>query len=205
MVFAAAPIEPTPRLRATLSALRAPIVIAADAGAKTALAFGFTPDVVLGDFDSLDPSSLGLPIETFPRDKDQTDGQLAIERALRENPTELVLVGFLGGPRLDMSLANILLLSGLDVPTVVLDAHNECRLFRGPAEHTWTPEPTEIISLIPLTKVVDGVTTNGLRWSLRDETLLRSETRGVSNEPSAETARVRIECGSLLLTRHFPL
>jgi thiamine pyrophosphokinase len=205
LVFAAAPVEPTPHLRSRLARLQQPVVIAADAGARTALAFGYTPDVVLGDFDSLDPSGLGLPVEAFPRDKDQTDGQLAIERALHYSPTELVLVGFLGGPRLDMAVANVLLLTGIEVPTVLLDGHNECRVLRGPADHEWAPEPTEIISLIPITPVVDGVTTSGLRWSLNDETLRQEETRGVSNEPLTKTARVVVARGSLLLTRHFPL
>jgi thiamine pyrophosphokinase len=204
IVFAAAPVAPTPRLRARLSGLRDPIVVAADAGATTALAFGFTPNVVIGDFDSLDPSTvLDAPTERYPRDKNATDGQLAIERALGFEPSELVLVGFLGGPRLDQALANIFLLSRLELPTVLLDEHNECILLR--TSYTWSPEPTEIISLIPITESVEGVTTEGLRWPLRRERLTRGDTRGVSNEPIANEVGVQIAHGLLLLTRHFPL
>ena len=204
IVFAAAPVAPSPRLRARLSGLTEPFVVAADAGAATALAFGFTPNVVIGDFDSLDPSTvLDVPRETFPRDKDATDGQLAIERALGFHPIELVLVGFLGGPRLDQALANVFLLTRLELATVLLDEQNECILLR--RAHTWNPEPTEIISLIPITESVGGVSTEGLRWPLRGETLTRGDTRGVSNEPDAQRARVEITEGLLLLTRHFPL
>ncbi len=204
IVFAAAPVAPIPRLRARLALLGDAYVVAADAGATTALAFDLTPDVVIGDFDSLDPAALGqLPLERFPRDKDATDGQLAIQRALQYSPSELVLVGFLGGPRLDQALANVLLLTTLDVRTVLLDEQNECVLVR--ASHTWTPEPTEIVSLIPLTPTVDGVVTQGLRWPLRDETLTRGDTRGVSNEPVGGAVSVKIREGLLLLTRHFPL
>jgi thiamine pyrophosphokinase len=206
IVFAAAPLEPTQRLRARLAVLDQPLVIAADAGATTALAFGFTPDLVIGDFDSLDPSTLpSLTRETFPRDKDQTDGQLAIQRALQHAPTELYLVGFLGGPRLDQALANIFLLTSVEVPTFMLDERNECHLLRGSADHTWSPESDEVISLIPITEVVKGVTTHGLRWELSQAVLLRGETRGVSNEPIADHARVEIGEGLLLLTRHFRL
>lgn len=204
IVFAAAPVAPSPRLRARLASLDSPSVIAADAGAATALAFGFTPSLVIGDFDSLDPSTLGpLPLERFPRDKDATDGQLAIQRALQDSPSELILVGFLGGPRLDQALANVLLLTSIEVPTVLLDEQNECVLLRD--AHAWAPEPSEIVSLIPVTSTVEGVWTHGLRWPLRGETLTRGDTRGVSNEPVADQARVEIARGLLLLTRHFPL
>jgi len=206
LVFAAASIEPTPRLRARLAELGPLFTVAADAGAATALSFGITPDVVLGDFDSLDPAvlrGLNVPIESHPRDKDATDGQLAIERALQAAPDALYLVGFLGGPRLDHGLANILLLTRIEVATVLLDDRNECRLLRPRSEHAWQPEPSEVISLIPLTEVVQGVSTRGLRWPLHGETLQRGETRGVSNEPAGGQASVSIEDGLLLLTRHF--
>ena len=210
LVFAAASLTPTARLRARLATLEHPYVVAADGGAATALHFGITPDLVLGDFDSLDAHTLeslnqrNIATETYPRDKDATDGQLAIERALQAKPSELYLVGFLGGPRLDHALANILLLTRIDVPTVLLDESNECRLLPARSEHTWRPEkPNETISLIPLTEHVSGVRTRGLRWPLDDATLYRGDTRGVSNEPSDDEVSVRIDEGLLLLARHF--
>src|SRR5437763_100902 len=115
LIFAAAPLQPTPRLRARLSQLNKPFVVAADGGAATALAFGYTPDVVIGDFDSIDSATLhylqtnGVTIEPYPRDKDQTDGQLALEHAFLTKPEALFLLGFLGGLRLDMAIANVLL------------------------------------------------------------------------------------------------
>jgi thiamine pyrophosphokinase len=210
LVFAAAPLQPTPRLSARLASLETPTVIAADAGAITALAFGFTPDLVLGDFDSIEPSTLArlrakdIPIETHPRDKNATDGQLAIQRALEGEPTELYLVGFLGGPRLDQALANVLLLGTLVLPTILLDAHNECRLLRDASTLAWTTEPEEVVSLIALTSTVEGVRTVGLRWPLNGERLLLGDTRGVSNEPATEHVQVSIDSGRLLVTRHFP-
>jgi thiamine pyrophosphokinase len=211
LVFAAAPLEPTPRLSARLSKLESPVVVAADDGATTALALGFTPDVVLGDFDSIEPSTFaelqrrGVPIETHPRDKNATDGQLAIERALQSQPTEVFLVGFLGGPRLDQALANVLLLLTVDVPTVLVDAHNECRLLRARAVLTWTPDRDEVVSLIPLTPTVEGVRTEGLRWPLVGEQLHLGDTRGISNEPAAQRISIQTDAGVLLVTRHFPL
>jgi len=209
IVFAAAPLEPASRLVARLGQVRDPFVVAADDGATTALAFGLRPDVVIGDLDSIDPCTLaslqqaGVPIETYPREKDATDGQLAIERAFQCGPGELFLVGFLGGPRLDQALANILLMSRIDVPAVLLDERNECRLLRPGVVETWSCERGEVVSLIPLTSEVNGVRTQGLRWPLNGERLQLGDTRGISNEPTADEASVTITAGRLLVTRHF--
>jgi len=184
--------------------------VAADGGAATALAFGFQPDVVVGDLDSISASVLAelrrrdIPIETHPRDKDATDGQLAIERALLVQPTGLWLLGFLGGPRLDQALASVFLLARLGTPAVLFDARNECRLLLAGTQHTWVPEPNELISLLALSADVAGVHTRGLRWPLNGDRLVFGDTRGVSNEPDAREASVSIEQGQLLVTRHFP-
>jgi thiamine pyrophosphokinase len=210
LVFAAAPLQPTPRLRARLAELDRPYVVAADNGATTALAFGYQPDVVIGDLDSLAAGTLaelarrGVPIETYPRDKNATDGQLAIQRALEAQPTAVWLLGFLGGARLDQSIATIALLASLELPVMVLDELNECVLLRPRTAQTWRPEPAEVISLIPWGGDVANVTTRGLRWHLRGETLLVGDTRGVSNEPVSDEVSVSIGSGQLLVTRHFP-
>ena len=210
MVFAAAPLQPTRRLRSRLAGFdETPFVVAADGGTRTAFAFGLRPDVVIGDHDSLDARTLQevelahIPIETYPRDKDVTDGQLAVERALRIQPRSLLLLGFLGGPRLDQSVANVLLLVRLEIPAVLLDERNECVLLRPGAEHTWHPEPGEIVSLLPIAGDVTGVRTRGLRWALRAESLTFGDSRGVSNEPVGDEASVWIGGGLLLVTRHF--
>jgi thiamine pyrophosphokinase len=222
VVFAGAPIEPTPRVRRVLADLDRPYVIAADSGAVTALAFGFPPDLVVGDFDSLDPGLLtdlerrGTPVERLPRDKDRTDGQLALDaaqRPMRERldaaqrlmPERLVLVGYLGGPRLDQTLANVLLLATVTMPTLLLDADNEATLLRGGQTHAWQPEPDELISLLPLGADAHGVRTEGLRWPLNGETLHFGHTRGISNEPVAPEVSVSLDSGLLLVTRHFPV
>lgn len=211
MVFAAAPVRPTVRLKARLAALGQPYVVAADAGAATALSFGLRPDVVIGDLDSIDDATLArlkaenVTFETFPRDKDATDGQLAVQRALEAEPAELILLGFLGGPRLDQAVANVLLLIRINVPVSVLDEHNACLLLRPGEERTWRPEAGEIVSLIPLERSAEGVRTRGLRWALNGERLELGDTRGISNEPAnAAEVSVSLQHGLLLITRHFP-
>ena len=50
--------------------------------------------------------------------------------ALQQRPSRLLMLGFLGGPRLDQALANVFLLIGVETPAVLLDERNECVLVR---------------------------------------------------------------------------
>jgi len=74
-------------------------------------------------------------------------------------------------PRLDQALANVLLLVGIDTPTVLMDERNECVLVRPGAPFTFATKPDEIVSLLPVTGDVHGAAipanTNGRpsgRW-----------------------------------------
>ncbi len=209
VVFGGVAVEPTPRLRARLAEPSKDGVIAADAGAATALAFGFAADLVVGDLDSLDPrlaadlAERGIAFERHSRDKDETDGELAVARALERGGGPLLLVGFLGGPRLDQLVANLELLSRLPAETVLLDERNEARLLRPRQALRWMPEADEVISLVPFGRDAVGVSTEGLRWPLSDALLPHGSTRGVSNEPAASSVAVSLREGALLVTRHF--
>jgi thiamine pyrophosphokinase len=208
LVFGGAPVVVTERLKKRLADLNKPFVVAADAGAETALRLGFVPDVLLGDFDSIGRAVLiqlkerGVSIEQYPIDKNATDGELAIERALSANPEELVLVGFLGGPRLDQELANVFLLGGLSVTAVLVDGSNECRLLRSGEDWVWTAEPDELVSLLPLAGDARGITTRGLRYPLDDATLSYERARGVSNVLLEPPGRVSLRDGLLLVVHH---
>ncbi|MBV9543234.1 MAG: thiamine diphosphokinase [Chloroflexi bacterium] len=209
LVIAGAHVVLTPRLRRRLEAIDRAYVVAADSGARTAFGLEITPDVVVGDMDSIDPDTLrrlhdeGVPLEHHSRDKDATDGDLAIERAVQNGARELILLGFLGGPRLDQELASVLLTARLSVEATLLDGMNECRVLRADRVLKWQPEHGEIISLIPL-ETARGVCTRGMRWPLTDAVLARGSTQGVSNEPIADQVRVELDSGLLMVCRYFP-
>lgn len=219
IVFGGAPVYATPRLRERLACREGdtrPFVVAADRGATRALELGYLPDLVLGDMDSIEPETLarlteqGIGVESHPRDKDATDGHLAVDRALQEGCSELLLLGFLRGPRLDHEVANLLLLLRLprDARGTLLEDANDITLLRGGSAIEWRPEPGEIVSLVAPGLEAVGVTTRGLRWQLSGETLHAGDTRGVSNEPqvsdSPEPVGVALRSGALFVLRHFP-
>lgn len=183
------------------------VIIAADGGTRHAMALGFMPAVVVGDLDSLvaeDRKILdarGVEIRRYPRDKDQTDLELALAYALETWDDSITIIGGIGG-RLDQTLGNLSLLTD---PKLV---NREIRLDDGIDEVFFTRrqseihgDPGDIVSLIPWGETVFGVTTRGLRWPLDGETLFPDKTRGISNELEFETASVSVQSG-LLLTVH---
>ena len=189
-------------------------IICADGGTRHALALGVSPRFVVGDMDSSTQDEIqalnqaSIPIELHPRDKNETDLELALNRALKQEPSFILIVGALGG-RLDQTLGNISLLS--DSRLMPLD----CRLddgveevffcqgrplapsqaFRGRIEGT----RRDLVSLIPWDGMVTGIRTTGLRWPLNNETLYPDKTRGISNEMLETVAEVSIESGLLLV------
>jgi len=187
-------------------------IICADGGTRHALALDIQPDLVIGDMDSLkkgqwqELEAAGIPIELYTHDKNETDLELAILRAIELEPTEILVIAALGG-RLDQTLGNLALLSDIR-----LSAFNT-RFDDGVEEVFFCRDQVEvrgrsgdIVSLIPWGGAVQGIQTQGLRWSLNLETLYPEKTRGISNEMLGDTASISIGSGLLLIVhRRTPL
>lgn len=180
-------------------------VICADGGTRHALRLHIRPDLIMGDLDSLDPTQLqqfrasGVPVESFSHDKNETDLELAINRAIELQPEHIVILAALGG-RLDQTIANIAILadqrlSNLDIR--LDDGSEEILLCRDQVHIHGTRG--DIVSLIPWGGAVTDVQTENLKWPLRRETLYPEKTRGISNEMLAERASVSIGSGLLLI------
>ena len=180
-------------------------IICADGGARHALDLDLTPNLVIGDMDSIQNDqwqklqTLGVPVELFPRDKDETDLELAINRAIELEPHEIVIVAALGG-RLDQTIGNIALLTDLQLATfnVRLDDGAE-EIFFCRDQVQVQGRSGDIVSLIPWGNPVRGVQTHGLKWILDNETLYPEKTRGISNEMLSELATIKIASGNLLI------
>ena len=183
-------------------------VVAADGGVDVALALGLDVTVAVGDFDSVTPSGLaaveqaGARIVRHPEAKDATDLELALDVALELGGGRIVVVGEAGG-RLDHLLAGLLLLGHERYAGVEIDAllgRAACaHIVR--AERVLAGEPGELISLLPLHGRAEGVTTEGLAYPLRGETLEPGSSRGVSNVFTERRARVAVDRGVLAALR----
>jgi len=180
-------------------------IICADGGTRHASSLDLKPALVIGDMDSTDRAYLqklqanDIPIELYPRDKDETDLELAITRAVELEPKEILIVAALGG-RLDQTIANIALLADSRLSTF------DIRLDDGVEEIFFCRDQVQvhgrsgdIVSLIPWQGAVAGIQSKNLRWALDNETLNPEKTRGISNEMTGDIANIKISSGILLI------
>ena len=189
------------------------LIVAADGGAIGARNAGLTPHLVVGDADSLgeaglaDLAAAGIAVERSPVDKDESDTELAVLACLARGASSITVVGSLGG-RLDHELANIWLLAlpALGArPVQILDGRTRVRLVRAPGEdgravrRELAGRPGDLVTLLPLGEHVEGITTENLRYPLRDEPLRVGPARGLSNVRLTDTAAVTVRRGLLLV------
>lgn len=182
------------------------LVIAADGGALHCLEAKITPQVVIGDFDSLSPAELeilqaqGAQIIRYPTRKDFTDLELALEYARQQNPDRIIILGGLG-QRWDQTLANILLLSNpanQDLRISLIDGTQEIMLIHASQTSEVHGQPGDTVSLIPIQGDATGITTQGLEYPLANECLRFGTARGVSNILLEFTGTIHLEQGMLI-------
>ena len=183
-------------------------VIAADGGAFALERWKVLPHLVVGDMDSLGDSGvermarLGIPVAKFSAAKDESDLELAVAQAIEVGATEIVLLGALGGDRLDHATANLLLLADPSYDGVRLEARRgalRIRAVRGEGSLSLAGPVGALVTLLPVNGDADGVVTEGLRFPLRNETLRFGRARGLSNEVASLPAKVTVRNGSLLV------
>lgn len=182
------------------------LIICADGGAELAESSGLTPDVMIGDFDSLEgdlrkklENNKKITWHPYPSEKDFTDSQLALEFALKQNPKEIVILGVLGD-RLDHFIANLnylaIICKSNDTKITILSDNQEARFFQSKTK--FGGKPGDLVSLVPLGDNCRGVTTTGLQYELTDANLPLGTTRGVSNVMETNIAEISMTRGICL-------
>jgi len=176
--------------------------IAVDGGLNHCAALGVTPLFLVGDMDSVDPDMKKkfpqLKELKFERDKDATDLELALEFLIKKEPKSItIFAGF--GDRVDHSLANLILLTRypgkvfLETATEILGVINKQLELETHAGQTF--------SLLPMNGPVFGITTDGLKWELKEDYLDKSFV-GISNEATGKSILVTVKTGDLLFSIH---
>jgi thiamine pyrophosphokinase len=180
------------------------LFVAADGGALLLESIGFLPDVIIGDFDSLTEvqyqryEKMGTKIIKYPMEKDETDGELALQYCKEKDLDNIIIVGFAGG-RLDQQLANIFLLEYAfrnGMTAFIKEPGLEIGIIE--KEKVFFQKIGARFSLIPLDEKVTGVTITGCKYLLESGSLLRYKTRGISNIIKQEKAVISVEKGLLL-------
>ncbi len=180
-------------------------IICVNGGCGYVLAMGLKPDLVIGDLDSLKAGDqekiekLDPHLIKHPSAKDKSDLELAIDKAVEMKPGQILIIGALGGKRVDHAFVNILLLYiplQNNIPARIIDRHQEIFLIKDEARIEG--RRGDYFSLFALTGTAAGITTGGLKYPLSGGTLSFASTLGLSNELVNEKASVFVENGLLL-------
>ena len=191
---------------------RADFVVAADGGARYALAAGIVPDLIVGDMDSLGEDlaqkmeARGAELERHPVRKDKMDGHLAVMAARERGATAADFVCAVGG-RVGavFALPHILLAAerlGLCSSAVadwgrMFVVETGARAVEGVVGDS--------VSVFPLSGPATGVTLEGMGYPLTNATLEPGDTLGFHNELLGGQAEVSVDGGALLVVQeHIP-
>ena len=175
------------------------LIIAADGGFVHTQKLGITPDIILGDFDSLGYTPDRANV--FPVEKDDTDAMLAVRRGLQLGYRKFVLYDSLDGPRLDHTVANFQTLQFLadrDAAGYLVGSGQLVTVVKN-GSLTFPAGMEGTISVFCMGKDAEGVTLEGLYYPLENGTLTAGFPLGVSNHFTEAAAAITVRNGSLLV------
>ncbi|KEK25787.1 thiamine diphosphokinase [Bacillus gaemokensis] len=185
------------------------IWVAVDRGVYRLLQRGIVPTVAFGDYDSVTAEELAWmqeqtnELHIVPREKDQTDLEIAIHWALEQNPNIIRIFGATGG-RLDHGLANIqMLLKGLEerAEMYIIDNKNEIAVKKVGTYIIEENKKFPYVSFVPVTEVVTGITLYGFKYPLTNKTIEWGSTLCISNELIMEKGTFSFTSGILMVIR----
>lgn len=176
--------------------------IAADSGYKTAKKLCVTPDILVGDFDSLGsvPNDEGMKIHQVPSEKDLTDTQIAVELAVGSGADEIFIIGGLSG-RLDHTLSTLAILEDLRgrlVHAYVTDGQSRARYINSTSTLIARSQ-YKYLSIIAADDKVKGVSVEGCKYPLKKATLNRRLQYAVSNEITGNVALISVRKGGIYI------
>lgn len=175
-------------------------VIAADAGYRVCQSLGIVPDLLLGDFDSMEQPADFANVHRSPVEKDDTDTMLAVKTALRKGCDTIYIYGGTGGKRLDHTLANL--------QSLLYLRRRGARGWLYDNDFIWTVIENEslvvekevewgLFSAFCLGDRAEGIDEVGFQYSLSDAVLTPDFPVGVSNHMMEPTATVTVRKGAL--------
>lgn len=183
------------------------LVIAADAGYQACLRAGVVPDLLLGDFDSMDPPADFFRVRRLPVEKDDTDTLAALRAGLEAGCGEFHIYGGTGGKRLDHTLANL--------QSLLFLRRQGARGWLYGDDFVWTVIESEalevpgtvewgLFSAFCLGDRAEGVDETGFQYPLENAVLTPDFPIGVSNHITAPPARISVRKGALAVGWELP-
>lgn len=176
-------------------------VIGVDGGCALLERLAITPDIILGDFDSIGnletyrerwPNAV---VKTFPVNKDYTDAELAFEVMDEHDVDRIMIIGGFGGRADHMVSVLHMLLSASN--RVMIDEQNYVEKIMTPYKRVVekNEKQREYVSLIPTGDKLKGITLSGFKYPLNDAVIGFAQTIGISNEVIDDFGTIEIESG----------
>ena len=206
VILSACPVEPE------LKRLLRPddFIIACDAGYRNCAPLGCRPNIIVGDFDTAPcPEQQEDDIVVLPHVKDDTDTEYAAKLAREKGFDEVLLLGVLGGKRMEHTLANLCTGLGLEqrgMRATLQDARSRITFVRPGETRTYPKEEFFYFSVFPMEGRSEGVYERGSYYELTDAVLTAGYPLGVSNEyaEGSDTITVSVRSGALVVVETLP-
>lgn len=190
-----------------IKTVNAEYIIAADSGLKYINELGLVPDMILGDYDSVEAGLLDkykdTDIKTYPREKDYTDTHIAIINALKAGASAIYILGATG-TRMDHTFTNICNMKAAldcDVPCFIYDKHNKIYIVNdqmGEVKLSKEEQYGDYVSIIPLSEEA-VISLTGFKYGLEDYVLHQGLSICQSNEIKEKEAIIKIKKGILIV------
>lgn len=180
-------------------------LIAADSGANCLYDYNIEPDLLVGDFDSIDKAAFDYfknckcIIDVYPSEKDFTDTEIAVKKALSMKPNEIVFLGCTGS-RIDHLLGNIGMLKICmqnGVNACIKDQNNNIRLID--ASTSLKGAVGQIFSLQSYGDEIIGLTIEGAKYPLKNYNLKIGQSISISNEFVVPLVVLNFKSGTLMI------
>lgn len=178
------------------------LCVAADSGYHNAQRLGERVDVLIGDFDSIGrvPRDEVREIREVPAEKDLTDTQIALEIAVEAGADEVIIIGGLSG-RLDHGLSNLGILEDMSLRGIhgyVTDGQNRVHYLKS-SSTLIARSGYKYISILAADETVKGVSMEGGKYPLKNQTLKRRLQYAVSNEITGNVVLISVKKGSIFI------
>lgn len=174
-------------------------IICADGGYQYAVECGITPNILVGDFDSMEePKDFFLKVR-LPKEKDETDTEYALKTAFSKNPDTVIIYGGIGD-RFDHSYANVCLLNSClehEIKAFVTDG--KTKIYLTDCELILNEKTDTTISIYSFSDISEGVSIEGFKYPLNNATLSKFDVVGTSNLTTAKKQKISVENGILMI------
>lgn len=175
------------------------LVIAVDGGYDHILQMGIVPDLIIGDFDSVQSVLPDEHVIALNPVKDETDTLYAIGVAKERGYQNIVIYGGTGGRRISHTIANLQTLSYYEDLFIVLVDQEEAIFLVKNGSVRFSKACEGYLSVFSITEKSYGVTEQGLKYEIEGAQLSASFPIGVSNEFLGVESSISVEKGTLLV------